>query len=163
MKLDKKLIKKISAGLIIAFPILIFWSGAFIFKQKYLPKTKDEPIIYEQGESEEEKEEIVKLIVESGEEEKEEYEIVYKEDETAFMLLERLQEQDGSFSFEYEEYGEAGNMITTINEITPDEDSFWEFFINNEESPVGVSSYKVEKEDELKFEIDIIDNYGNDE
>jgi len=84
------------------------------------------------------------------------YPVEYKVDETVFSLLKRLDQENENFSIEYKEY-DFGIFITSINKIVPDQNTeFWKFFINDTESQVGVSDYKVQKGDKITFSLDKI-------
>ncbi len=84
------------------------------------------------------------------------YDIEFKEDETAFDLLTRLENNDKDFSFSYKEY-DFGNMITEINQRkVDDKEEFWQFSVNQKVSDKGVSDYKIKQGDVIMFSIEKI-------
>jgi hypothetical protein len=82
------------------------------------------------------------------------YTLPYKAQESTFSFLQRLDEQDSNFSFEYQEYSGLGNFVTTINGIKADSTKeFWKFTVNGTESSVGIDQYQVKPGDKLGFEL----------
>jgi len=80
--------------------------------------------------------------------------VEYKEGESAFGVLKRLDRESEDFSFSYDE-SDLGVFITSINNYHPDITSkFWAFLINGEMSIVGVSDYIVREGDELGFRVE---------
>ena len=51
-----------------------------------------------------------------------------------------------------------GDMVTGIDGITPDSSHFWAFYINDQISQVGASSYVTKSSDTIKWQIDEISN-----
>lgn len=75
----------------------------------------------------------------------------YKEGETAFELIKRIDEKYADFSFEYSN-SDYGVFITSMNGYKPDSaKEFWEFKINGSSASVGVGSYTVQKNDAFEF------------
>jgi len=80
-----------------------------------------------------------------------EYCISYQNEESAFTAMERLAEENDTFSFEYSD-SDFGIFITGVNEYTAEVSTeFWSFLINDEMSIVGVSDYVVVDGDTLGF------------
>jgi len=77
------------------------------------------------------------------------------EKRTVFDLLETCSaKKDNSFEFKYELYPEMGTLISKIGEKkNGEEGKYWQFWVNNQYSQVGVSGYQLQNGDivEWKF------------
>lgn len=49
------------------------------------------------------------------------------------------------------DYGKMGRFITSINGLAGDDQHFWAFYLNGEQSQVGASQAELEKGDVIKF------------
>lgn len=92
------------------------------------------------------------------EEQEDKFEIeVVENSYTVLNLLKMLSEQNGEFVFETKEYN-FGPFITSINNITADDNSFWGLYINNKMAELGIAEQVVNPGDTVKFELTAI-NY----
>jgi hypothetical protein len=98
-------------------------------------------------------EEVDYVHVNIGEDDQQ-YTIAFIEDEIAFELLQRLDEENSEFSFAYDEF-DFGVCVTEINGLIADDTKeFWSFEVNGEASEVGVSDHIVQSDDTLSFTIE---------
>ncbi len=88
------------------------------------------------------------------------YDLTHLSGETVDKALERLSIENEQFVYQYEEYP-FGIFVTKINNLEPEDDQFWKFFVNGEESQVGVSDYVLNPGDKIEFKLEKIENYGN--
>jgi len=60
-----------------------------------------------------------------------------------------------SHQVEYKHY-DFGDMVTTIDGITPDSSHFWALYVNDQFSQVGASAYITKSTDTLRWQIDAV-------
>ena len=73
--------------------------------------------------------------------------------DTVYDLMKKLQEQkENNFSFKYKEYPRLGIFVEEINGKRNEIGKYWIYSINNKEAQVGISNYKLKKEDIVKWE-----------
>ncbi|MBN2066989.1 MAG: DUF4430 domain-containing protein [Candidatus Diapherotrites archaeon] len=56
-------------------------------------------------------------------------------------------------------YPGIGAIVTSINGISPGENQFWALYVNNEMSPVGISSITLDQDMEVKFALQSTDTF----
>jgi len=80
------------------------------------------------------------------------YQAEVKPNSTAYDLMKNLQSTQG-LKFSAKEYAGMGVLIEEINGVKNDikTNKFWIFYINNESSQVGVSSYILKNGDVIKW------------
>jgi hypothetical protein len=71
--------------------------------------------------------------------------------ETAFTLLDQRAE------IEFTDYGSAGKFVTSINDLSGNDDHFWAFYVNGESSQTGASQTQIEAGDIVKFRYEAIE------
>lgn len=71
-----------------------------------------------------------------------EYQHGIKEGDSVYDLMKNLENQENSiFTFKAKEYPSLGYFIEEINGVRGKTGSYWIYYINGEESSVGVSQY----------------------
>ncbi len=79
--------------------------------------------------------------------------IAIDNDETLFEILGTLTEKN-NIEFDYKDYGGSmGVFLTSINNVSSEKeaDHWWQYWVNNQYSSVGVSSYIVQPGDVILF------------
>ena len=64
-----------------------------------------------------------------------------------------------AFNIGFQDYGELGVMVETIDGVPPGENSFWKLFVNEEETMVGISSIIIEEETLFEWKTEEIQAY----
>lgn len=59
----------------------------------------------------------------------------------------------------FQDYGEMGVMVESINEVTPAENQFWKLFVNQEEAALGISAITIEQDTNIEWKIEEIENF----
>ncbi len=82
----------------------------------------------------------------------ENYERAFVEDRTVYAMMLLLKEEE-LLSFEAKDYGELGFLIEKINGVSNsvDEDLYWIYYINDNQSNMGVSQYVLEPNDLVEW------------
>ena len=57
---------------------------------------------------------------------------------------------------DFDNYEGMGIFVTSIDGVTADSKHFWEFYVNNKSSNVGVSSYTLQDGDKIEWKLNII-------
>lgn len=134
----------------VIFAVISITIGWIIGYQQGNQSSSDESQTTSSESSEEIAEEITLLIGESDDE----FHIDYVEGESAFDVVQRLDQENDSFAFTFDEF-DFGVFITEINGVIADDTKeFWSFEVNGETSEVGISDYVVQPEDTLSFKIE---------
>ena len=60
---------------------------------------------------------------------------------------------------EFQDFGEMGVMIESINGTMPKENEFWKLFVNGEEAAVGISSISIEEDTAIEWKTESIESY----
>ena len=58
---------------------------------------------------------------------------------------------------EYQDYGDAGKFVTSIDDIAADEGHYWAFYVNGEYSQTGISQTILNEGDIITFTYEAID------
>lgn len=58
---------------------------------------------------------------------------------------------------EYQDYGEAGKFVTSLDGLAADEGHYWAFYLNGQYSQTGVSQTILNKGDTITFTYEAID------
>ncbi len=106
-----------------------------------------------QGATQEKKQAVVEITDKN--QETTSYNVTFNDGESAFDIMKKLSAEVSTFTFEYKT-SSFGSYITSINGYVPESNEFWKFIVNGTDSQVGVSEYKVNKDDNLKFVVDEI-------
>lgn len=72
-------------------------------------------------------------------------EIVFKEGINAFDAMQQVA------TVGYQDFGEMGVMVESINGVKPGENQFWKFFLNGEEATVGISSVTIQEDTTIEW------------
>ena len=59
----------------------------------------------------------------------------------------------------FEDYGEMGVMVTSINGVKPAQNEFWKLFVNGEEAQVGISSLVIEEDTTFEWKTEEMQAY----
>lgn len=152
-KTQNKFLSRTSALIIAGILLLTAGLGLFLYKSNWSNKASNTQNTTANTQPQAEKLKV-EAINEKGETSN--YEVNLKEGETAFEALKRLDTESDKFQISYKEYS-FGAMITSINGYEPDASKqFWKFQVNGKDSDTGISAYKVQKGDTLKFSLDDI-------
>lgn len=88
------------------------------------------------------------------------YKLNFTEGENVYEVLNRamVENQDLKVVFDdFEIDGETAFFITTINGYDPSTESkFWSFYVNDEQSQVGISDYEPKAEDTISFKVEVV-------
>jgi len=131
---------KLIAKIIIIFAV--FYAGFYIGQQYAIkPNLTDNEDIVENQDEEQIKVSLM-LDFSNGQIKTFNNVIISKDKTTVFDLLDKITKEN-EIEFKYKDYGgEMGAMIESIGEIENDfsDDSWWQFWVNNQYSKVGVSN-----------------------
>lgn len=154
---EKEKAIKLKNGLVIL--LLFMFSGVLILflmleRQNFVSLTQLKTSSYVLGEYAQKVQENFTLQVNLGDGKIEKYEIEENQKlKTVWDLMQNIRSQD--LNFKSKSFQGLGQMITEINDMpNGQEGKYWFFYINNQKSPVGVSSYRLKAGDvvEWKFE-----------
>ena len=140
-----------------AIALMIYW-GTSVFNNQNTETTTDNSLV--QVTDNNTQDVIVEVI--GKDEQMETYTVSYSGDQTVLQILQKLQGENVTFTFVYQQY-DFGAFVTGINGYVPSSaEAFWEFKINGESSMVGISDYTVQPSDKIEFVLTNIDpNYQN--
>jgi len=60
----------------------------------------------------------------------------------------------------YQDFGEMGVMVESINETKPGEGEFWGLYVDGEMAMVGINSIVIEKDTSIEWKIETIEGYS---
>lgn len=82
------------------------------------------------------------------------YEVAIKENDSVYKAMENLQKnKENNFTFSYKEYPSLGIFINKINNMEGGRGKYWLYYVNGEESTIGVSEYILKGGDIIKWEL----------
>lgn len=88
------------------------------------------------------------------------YDLSFTDGEDVYEVLNRamVENQDLKIIFDdFEMDGKTAFFITSINGYDPStENKFWSFYINDEQSQVGISDYEPKADDRISFKVEVI-------
>ena len=61
----------------------------------------------------------------------------------------------------YQDYGSLGVMIESINGVKPKEGDFWKLFIDGEQSNLGISAITIQKDTQIEWRTEAINEHLN--
>lgn len=79
-----------------------------------------------------------------------------------------IQVENGTNAFEamqtiadigYQDYGEMGVMIESINGVKPKENEFWSLYVDDEMAMTGISAISIEKDTTIEWKTTAIESY----
>lgn len=107
-----------------------------VFAISFIDNISQSSIISEKQEEKEAKGNVTLSVL------NQEYQHGIKEGDSVYDLMKNLENnEDNIFTFKAKEYPSLGYFIEEINGIRGKTDSYWIYYINGEESSVGVSQY----------------------
>ncbi len=59
----------------------------------------------------------------------------------------------------YQDFGEMGVLVESINGVKPEENQFWKLFVNGEQAQVGISSITIEEDTTIEWKTEAIEAY----
>jgi hypothetical protein len=60
------------------------------------------------------------------------------------------------YNIQTQNFGAAGDFVSTINGVTPDSSHFWSFYVNGVQSNVGASQYITKNTDTIEWKLEAI-------
>ncbi len=84
------------------------------------------------------------------------------------VLDKTVQVENGTNAFEamqtvatigYQDYGEMGVMIESINGVKPKENEFWGLYVDGEMAMTGISAISIEKDTTIEWKIESFEAY----
>jgi ABC-type thiamine transport system substrate-binding protein len=149
----RKLVRSYLSSILFAFLSIVFLTGCTYFKKadESVDNTTQETVIP----ASQLKLEIVNQLGDTVS-----YNVDFTVGENVYEVLNRamVENQDLKIVFDdFEVDGETAFFITTINSYDPSTESkFWSFYVNDEQSPVGISDYEPKAEDKISFKVEVI-------
>lgn len=61
-----------------------------------------------------------------------------------------------SYNVETKTYDGIGEMVTSVNGVTPDSKHFWGFYVNGKQAEVGAGQYVTKEGDKITWKLDQI-------
>ncbi len=139
----------------IALVILLVVIGALLFRNNLIGSNEDNktPVSFNINNISEEKLPVNILITDPfGNSTAYSYD--YVEGKSVFDILKELDNSNEGLVVSYTEDPTFGAYINNINNYEIDTSSqFWEFLVNNEQAPLGISSYIVSPGENIEFKI----------
>ncbi len=88
------------------------------------------------------------------------YRLNFTEGENVYEVLNRAMAENQDLQIIFDDFeidGQTAFFITTSNGYDPSTESkFWSFYVNDEQSQVGISDYKPKAEDKISFKVEVI-------